>query len=74
MGLAAEDRPGAGDGKLSILLTNDDGIEDYERRLLPLARAFAAFARVTVVVSSLDRSGSSHYTSCGATKRVLEST
>ncbi|MEM1179772.1 MAG: 5'/3'-nucleotidase SurE [Acidobacteriota bacterium] len=73
MGSATDSRRDGG-GKMSILLTNDDGIEDYERRLLPLAKAFAAFARVTVVVSSQDRSGSTHYTSCGIKKRVLEST
>lgn len=62
-----------GERRMRLLLTNDDGIEDYERRLLPLARAFASFADVTVVVSRDDCSGSSHYTSLGARKRVLES-
>lgn len=58
---------------MRIVLTNDDGIEDYQRRLLPLARPLATFAEVTVVVSSRDRSGSSHFTSLGSRKRALES-
>lgn len=58
---------------MHIVLTNDDGIYRYESRLLPLAEALAAFARVTVVVPSRDRSGCTHYNSLGEHQRTLES-
>ncbi len=58
---------------LRIVLTNDDGVEDLEDRLIPLARALAPFAEVYIVVSSRDRSGSTNYSSIGKEKRTLES-
>ena len=56
-----------------IILTNDDGVEDLEDRLIPLASALASFAEVYVVVSSRDRSGSTNYSSIGKEQRTLES-
>lgn len=58
---------------LRIVVTNDDGIEDLEDRLLPLAEALVPFAETYIVIPSRDRSGSTHFTSIGKYKRVLES-
>lgn len=58
---------------LRIVITNDDGIEDLEDRLYPLARALMPFAETYIVIPSQDRSGSTHFTSIGKHKRSLES-
>lgn len=58
---------------LRIVVTNDDGIEDLEDRLLPLAKALVPFAETYIVIPSQDRSGSTHFTSIGKYKRALES-
>lgn len=44
---------------MRILLTNDDGIEEVEARLLPVAQRLREFAEVYIVVSDRDRSGTS---------------
>ncbi len=62
-----------GERPLRIVITNDDGIEDLEDRLLPLAEALVPFAETYIVIPSRDRSGSTHFTSIGKYKRVLES-
>lgn len=57
-----------------ILITNDDGIEDVNR-LLALARSVKAVAaRVSIVVSTSDRSGTSNYTTFGKYQSSLEVT
>lgn len=57
-----------------ILITNDDGIEDADR-LLALARSVKKVAaRVSIVVSSFDRSGTSNYTTFGKHQSTLEVT
>lgn len=57
-----------------ILITNDDGIEDIDR-LLALARAVANQAeKVSVIVSSVDRSGHSNFSAIGKGQSVLEVT
>jgi len=53
----------------TVLLTNDDGIDDPG--LLALARAFAPVAETYVVAPLSDRSGSTHYVSV-YTKHVLQ--
>lgn len=58
---------------LRIVITNDDGIEDLEDRLYPLAKALMPFAETYIVIPSRDRSGSSNFISIGKYKRVLES-
>jgi len=64
----------AGDKEpLKIVITNDDGVEDLEDRLYPLAVALIPFAETYIVIPSQDRSGSSHFTSIGKHKRALES-
>jgi len=45
---------------MRIVLTNDDGIEEVERRLLPVAERLREFAEVYIVVSDQDRSGTSN--------------
>jgi 5'-nucleotidase len=47
-------------GPMRIVLTNDDGIEEVEARLLPVAERLRQFAEVYVVVSDRDRSGTSN--------------
>jgi 5'-nucleotidase len=44
---------------MRILMTNDDGIEEVEARLLPVAQRLREFAEVYIVVSDRDRSGTS---------------
>lgn len=58
---------------LRIVITNDDGVEDLEDRLYPLAKSLLPFAETYIVIPSQDRSGSSHFTSIGKHKRSLES-
>ena len=58
---------------LRIVITNDDGIEDLEDRLYPLAQALVPFAETYIVIPSKDRSGSTHFISIGKYKRALES-
>lgn len=58
---------------LKIVLTNDDGVEDLNDRLIPLAQALVPFAEVYIVVAAHDRSGSTNYSSLGKSKRTLES-
>ena len=58
---------------LRIVVTNDDGVEDLEDRLYPLAKALIPFAETYIVIPSQDRSGSTHFTSIGKHKRALES-
>ena len=58
---------------LRIVITNDDGIEDLEDRLYPLAQALMPFAETYIVIPSRDRSGSTHFISIGKYKRTLES-
>lgn len=53
----------------SVLLTNDDGIE--ETRLHALAKAFSKVSKTYVVASFGDKSGSSNYFSLGKYKRSL---
>ena len=45
---------------MRIVLTNDDGIEEVEARLLPVAERLREFAEVYIVVSDQDRSGTSN--------------
>jgi 5'-nucleotidase len=57
-----------------ILITNDDGVEDADR-LLALAKSVKKVAlRVSVVVSSFDRSGTSNHTTFGKHQSTLEIT
>lgn len=57
-----------------ILITNDDGIEDADR-LLALARSVKKVSkRVSIVVSSFDRSGTSNHTTYGKHQSTLEVT
>jgi len=57
-----------------ILITNDDGIEDA-KRLLALARSVKKVAaRVSIVVSAFDKSGTSNYTTFGKYQSSLEVT
>jgi 5'-nucleotidase len=58
---------------MRIVITNDDGIEDLEDRLYPLAQALVPFAETYIVIPSRDRSGSTHFMSIGKYKRTLES-
>lgn len=58
---------------LRIVITNDDGIEDLEDRLIPLANALLPFAETYIVIPSQDRSGSTNLTSIGKHQRALES-
>lgn len=58
---------------MRIVITNDDGVEDLEDRLYPLAKALLPFAETYIVIPSQDKSGSTHYTSIGKHKRALES-
>jgi 5'-nucleotidase len=58
---------------LRIVITNDDGVEDLEDRLVPLAETLIPFAETYIVIPSQDRSGSGHFTSIGKYKRALES-
>jgi 5'-nucleotidase len=57
---------------MRILLTNDDGIEEVEERVYPLAQQLRRFAEVYIVVASQDRSGSAHFMSLNR-KMTLES-
>lgn len=57
-----------------ILITNDDGIEDADR-LIALAKSVKAVAnRVSIVVSSFDRSGTSNHTTFGKHQLTLQVT
>lgn len=57
-----------------ILITNDDGIEDADR-LLALAKSVKKVSnRVSIVVSSFDRSGTSNHTTYGKHQSILEVT
>lgn len=57
-----------------ILITNDDGVEDTDR-LLALAKNVKKIAkRVSIVVSSFDRSGTSNHTTFGKHQSTLEVT
>ncbi len=57
-----------------ILITNDDGIED-EDKLLALAQSVSKVAnRVSIVVSTFDRSGTSNHTTFGKYQSTLEVT
>ena len=58
---------------LRIVITNDDGVEELEDRVAPLARALAAFAEVYVVIPAQNRSGTTHHMSLSMGKRSLES-
>jgi 5'-nucleotidase len=58
---------------MRIVITNDDGIEDLEDRLYPLAQALMPFAETYIVIPSRDRSGSTNFISIGKFKRALES-
>lgn len=53
-------RPGVAQEPFTILMTNDDGIEEVEARLLPVAERLRAFADVYIVVADQDRSGTSN--------------
>jgi 5'-nucleotidase len=64
---AEQERP------LRIVITNDDGVEELEDRVVPLARALAAFAEVYVVIPSQNRSGTTHHMNLSMGKRSLES-
>lgn len=59
-------------GPTRILLTNDDGIEEVEDRVYPLAQELRPFAEVYIVVANQDRSGSTHFMSLNR-KVTLES-
>ena len=48
---------------MRILLTNDDGIEEVERRVYPVAQRLREFAEVYIVVANQDRSGTTHFMS-----------
>ena len=61
------------DQPMRIVITNDDGIEDLEDRLYPLAQALMPFAETYIVIPSRDRSGSTNFISIGKFKRALES-
>ncbi len=55
-----------------ILITNDDGIEDADR-LLALGRSVARVSdRVSIVVASYDRSGTSNHTQFGKHRSIIE--
>ncbi len=55
-----------------ILITNDDGVEDADR-LLALATSVKSVAkRVSIIVSSFDRSGTSNHTTFGKHQSTLE--
>ncbi len=55
-----------------ILITNDDGIEDTDR-LLALAKSVKKVSnRVSIVISSFDRSGTSNHTTFGKHQSTLE--
>lgn len=57
-----------------ILITNDDGIEDTDR-LFALAKSVKNVSkRVSIVVSSFDRSGTSNHTTYGKHQSTLEIT
>lgn len=58
---------------MRIVITNDDGVEELESRIIPLVRRLTAFAEVYVVVPSTNRSGSTHFMSVGSRQRALES-
>ncbi len=58
---------------LRIVVTNDDGVEELQDRVAPLARALAAFAEVYVVIPSQNRSGTTHHMNLSMGKRSLES-
>lgn len=65
--LGAQDAP-----RMRILMSNDDGIAEVERRLLPVAQELRRFADVTIVVPDRDRSGTTQV--MAVTRRVtLES-
>ena len=57
--LASYPAVGTAQQPMRILMTNDDGIEKVEARLLPVAQRLREFAEVYIVVSDRDRSGTS---------------
>ncbi len=57
-----------------ILITNDDGIEDVNRLLALAKNVKTVAARVSIVVSAFDRSGTSNYTTFGKYQSSLEVT
>ncbi|UCC81845.1 MAG: hypothetical protein JSW46_12635 [Gemmatimonadota bacterium] len=58
---------------LRIVITNDDGVEELQDRVAPLARTLAGFAEVYVVIPAQNRSGTTHHMSLSMGKRSLES-
>lgn len=58
---------------LRIVITNDDGVEELQDRVVPLARALSAFAEVYVVIPAQNRSGTTHHMNLSLGKRSLES-
>lgn len=70
--LPLDAQAGAPDERLRILLTNDDGMVEYDDRLLPVASALSRVADVTIVVPSTDRSGSSTYSTVSPLARALD--
>ncbi len=58
--LGAPGEGAAAQEPMRILLTNDDGVEEVEARLLPVAERLREFAEVYIVVSDQDRSGTSN--------------
>lgn len=61
------------DPLLRIVITNDDGVEELQDRVVPLARTLAEFAEVYVVIPAQNRSGTTHHMSLAMGKRSLES-
>lgn len=57
-----------------ILITNDDGIEDADRLLALAGSVRKVSKRVSIVVSSFDRSGTSNHTTFGKHQSTLEVT
>ncbi len=58
---------------LRIVITNDDGVEELQDRVAPVARALSAFAEVYVVIPAQNRSGTTHHMNLSMGKRSLES-
>ncbi|HJO92949.1 MAG TPA: 5'/3'-nucleotidase SurE [Victivallales bacterium] len=58
-----------------ILITNDDGLQNFQERLTALAKAVNKVAdRVSIIVSDVDRSGTSNYLGVGKIETVYEIT
>ncbi|MGD2217218.1 MAG: 5'/3'-nucleotidase SurE [Gemmatimonadales bacterium] len=71
--LSAQTRGSEQERGLRVVITNDDGVEELEDRVVPLARALAAFAEVYVVIPAQNRSGTTHHMNLSMGKRSLES-